>query len=333
MNETPRKVEPMNKRTLAACVAALSLGACEEPARPSAKAKVELHTQPLARAAMAPTPAPAPDAVPAVPTVPSDTASVEPVDPLSLAHDAPSVDHLARARALAGEGEIKGALLEARRALYSTPSDEETLVTVAKLARRAREHRLAEDAWGRVALLRQTDAAPLVQQGRARLAQKDFRGAIAAGREATARDEGDAEAYQVIGLGHLGLDQLAPAIASFEKVVELAPTHGWALNNLGFAYLRANEDVRALEALERAAALLPEVAVVQNNLGVALARVGADDAAQRAFRLAMDLSPRYIKAQVNAARIARAPAAPQSPLEAPESMSDIPADAHPMPLP
>ena len=310
----------MKKKILAACVAALSLAACEEQTKsPAVEARPVVSALPEALPERAPV---------AMATVVVD-ASV--VDPLCLAHDTPAVDHLARARELTEEGEVKGALVEARRALYSTPSDEETLVTVARLAHRAREHHLAEEAWGRVAALHESDVMPLIQQARERLALKDYRGAIRAGREASARDEGNPEAYQVTGLGQLGLDELSKAISSFEKAVELAPNHGWALNNLGFSYLRANEDVRAVEALERAAALLPQVATVQNNLGVALERVGATDAAKVAFQQAMDLSPKYVKPRVNAARIAKVQRAPVSPLESPESLSDIPADAHPVP--
>ena len=154
---------------------------------------------------------------------------------------------------------------------------------------------------------------------------------VQAGRGASERDEGNPEAYQVTGLGHLGLRELPQAISSFEKVVELEPNHGWALNDLGFAYLRANENVRAGEALERAAALLPQAAMVHNNLGVARDRVGATEAAKRAFHQAMDLSPKYVKPRVNAARMAKAEKSPVSPLDSPESLSDVPADAHPLP--
>ena len=156
-------------------------------------------------------------------------------------------------RVLSGEGDVKGALLEARRALFTSPSDVETLRTVAKLSRRAGQSELAAEAWGRVAALTPDDALPLIQQARAQLQLKDYAGATLAGREAIARDAGNAEGFQIVGLAQLAMNELGGAIASFEKAVELEPNHGWALNNLGFACLRANQNERAVTFLEHAA--------------------------------------------------------------------------------
>ena len=175
----------------------------------------------------------------------------------SIANDSPGVDHLGRARQLSSEGDVKGALLEARRALFTTPSDVETLSTVAKLSRRAGQPELAAEAWGRVAALTTDDALPLIQQARALIQLKDYAGAVMAGRDAIARDSGNVEAFQVTGIAQLAMNELGGAIASFEKAVELEPNHGWALNNLGFACLRANQNERAVDrarARRRAAA-------------------------------------------------------------------------------
>ena len=68
----------------------------------------------------------------------------------------------------------------------------------------------------------------------------------------------------------------------------------------------ATARLAAWQVLERAAEQLPMVAYVQNNLGIALERVGRTDEATAAYQQAMDLSPKYVKARVNAARVAKA---------------------------
>jgi Flp pilus assembly protein TadD len=310
----------MSKKVIAAAVAALSLSACTEHPRPRPAAAPVIAP----KAVVPPRDSGPGEPLPTAGAAPTGDAGL--VDRLALEHDTPTVDHLGRAEQLALEGDVKGGLTEARRALFTAPDDEETLTRVAQLARRAGQPALAAEAWERVAMLEPTDAQPLIARGRALLGARDFAGAVLAGRGAAARDEGDPEAWQVTGLAQLGLGELGGAIASFEKAVELSPQHGWALNNLGFACLRASQNERAVEVLERAAALLPQVAYVQNNLGVALERVGRADEAKAAYLHAMDLSPKYVKARLNAARVAKAPTGER--LAEPD---EAPIDAHPLP--
>lgn len=310
------------KKIVVAALAALSLYSCttEPPPPPKVAAvipsKVAITAEPMVQLRDAGAPL----------TVIPPKEEV-PVDPLVLAHDSKDVDHLGRARKLSSEGDVKGALIEARRALFSTPGDVETLTVVAKLSRRAGQPELAAEAWGRVATIQDTDATPLIAQARALISLKDYPGAVIAGREAVARDPGNAEAFQVTGIAQLAMNELSGAIASFEKAVELEPNHGWAQNNLGFAALRANQNDKAVTALEKAAELLPHVAYVHNNLGVALERTGRKEEAKTAYQAAMDLSPKYVKARINVARMAKV--TPEQPVvDEDESMSDVP---HPMP--
>ncbi len=309
------------KKILAAALAAISITACQEPTpAPRAVIPSKVFTQPVARVIEVR------DAGAPLSLTPVEVA---PVDSLAIANDSPNVDHLGRARQLGSEGDVKGALLEARRALFTTPSDVETLSTLARLARRAGQPELAAEAWGRIAALSPDDALPVISQARALIQMKDYAGAVMAGREAITRDSGNVESFQVTGIAQLAMNDLAGSIASFEKAVELEPNHGWALNNLGFACLRANQNERAVTVLEHAAEVLPNVAYVQNNLGVALERVGRGDEAKAAYQHAMDLSPKYVKARINAARVAKVQPAPeQEEPQVDETIGDLP---HPMP--
>ena len=312
------KENVMVKKVLAAVVAVVSLASCEKP---TSAVPQRLPTQARVMPAIRPV---------AV-MVETPDASVEVidagVDTLVLQHDTPQVDHLARARTLESEADYKGALSEARRALYSNADDEETLKKVATLARKTKKLNLAAEAFGRLARIQTEDATASIQQARTLYDMKDFAGAIMAGREGILRDSENAEAHHIVGLSQLAINELPGAIASFERVVDIDPEHGWALNNLGLAYLRANENEKAVDVLTDAARLLPHVAYVHNNLGVSLERLRRHDEAKTAYQHAMDLSPKYVKARINVARMAKAAAA-ETPVEPDDTMIDMP---HPMP--
>jgi Flp pilus assembly protein TadD len=335
----------MSKKLVAACLAALAFSACEDksttptPPTVAVETKVQLKSPPPP---VVSTPELAVDARPDGGTTkgkPKTLAQVDPAfDGLALAHDTPAVDHLARAKALVSEGDVKGGLAEARRAVYSSPTDTEALTVAARLARRTGQPVMAAEAWGRVALESPDDAVPLIEQARALYVAKDYPGTVMAGREAIGRDDENPEAHHIVGLAQLSMGELKGAIQSFERTVQLEPGHGWALNNLGFCYLRANENEKAAKVLGEAAEKLPHVAFVQNNLGVALERVGRTEEAKSAYQKAMDLSPKYVKARINAARVARAEAEGLEGEDVPAAIpvtspveTEPPAGAHPMP--
>ncbi len=287
----------MSRKWIAVCAAALSLSACDET-KPVVKARsvTRFVVRPGEPTIVALSPARF-DAGTAIPQTP--------IDSLALAHDTPQVDHLARAQQLERDDELSGALSEARRALFTTPSDEEAVELIARIARRMGKATLSAEAWQRLSTFRPTDANAPIQQARALFQAKDYLGMVSAGREALSRDSENAEAHHLVGLGQLAMGELAYAMTSFERAVDIAPEHGYALNNLGLTYLRANENAKAALVLERASELLPHVAYVQNNFGVALERLGRRDEAKTAYQHAMDLSPKYVKARLNAARVAK----------------------------
>jgi len=314
----------MSKKWIAVCAAALSLAACDE-AKPTPVVRSKVVTRLVVQ--------PGDPTIVAISTARFDAGTAiptTPVDALALVHDTPQVDHLARARALDNDSELSGALAEARRAVFTDPADEEAVELIARLARRLGKPTLSAEAWQRLSTFRPTDATPPIQQARALFQAKEYQGMVDAAREAISRDAENAEAHHLVGLGQLAMGELTGAMSSFERAVEIAPEHGYALNNLGLTYLRANENTKAVEVLERASELLPQVAYVQNNLGVALERLGRRDEAKSAYRHAMDLSPRYVKARLNAARVAKVSIEPDDLNDGTETFSDSP---HAMPEP
>jgi tetratricopeptide (TPR) repeat protein len=306
----------MHRNTLAVLGALLALAGCKKPpptldAQPAAPL---LHTSP------APVLAVSLDAG-------AVAAQVALAPALGLAHvDRGAQDHLARARALRDDGDILESLAEARRQLADSPEDEDALEVVARTAQSLGQNALAAGAFEKLAAVRDDDAVPLIQAARLRLVLKDAAGAERLASEALGRDDGNVEAYQVLGRAALVEGDMRRAIDWLEQARELAPAHGWVLNNLGFAYLRANENAQALETLSRAAELLPAAAVVQNNLGVALERLGRTLDATAAFERSAALAPHYTRALVNRARLALLRSSDGGPAPSPEDEAEEDAD-------
>jgi len=289
----------MHRPALAALCAALALVGCKKSTPPTPAAEAP--------------PAPAAQRVAARPASEPVTSALDagqaPAAPVAVTLGLPhphtgSVNHLARARTLLDSGDPLEALAEARRQLADTPDDEEALGLVARGAHGLGQRALAAAAFEKLGEVRDDDAVPLVQAARVQLELGQTDAAVRLASAALGRDEGSVEAHQVLGRAALIDRDLRRAIDWLEQARELAPAHGWVLNNLGFAYLRASENAQALETLLRAAELLPDAAVVQNNLGVALERMGRTDEAAAAFDRSASLAPRYTRAQVNRARLA-----------------------------
>jgi tetratricopeptide (TPR) repeat protein len=296
----------MKNRVIAACVAALAFAACDKSPNPSPAGVV---APPRAAPVVAVAPPSALDA-----GVESEAAL--PPDVVALDHEHRGrVDHLARAADLRQQGDLEGALAEARRAVFDAPNDDDALEQAALLAKQVGQRDIAIEAFERLARIRSEDPQPLLQEARLLVAKHDDEGAIEVAREALVRDDDSAEAYQLIGRAHLHQGELQSAIDAFVKVLEIDPSHGYAMNNLGLAYLRSNQNQKAVEILTQAAEFLPQVAYVQNNLGVALERVGQVDEAKLAYARATNLSPKYVKAELNAKRVKRLASSKDQPVD------------------
>ena len=82
------------------------------------------------------------------------------------------------------------------------------------------------------------------------------------------------------------------SVAAFEKLIELRPEHGAALNYLGYMFADRNENLeRALELVTRAVALEPSSSAYLDSLGWVYFRLGRLDEAERHLLTAKRLSP------------------------------------------
>jgi Flp pilus assembly protein TadD len=316
----------MKNVILSACLAVLALAACDasqnrrvpglrSSASPRLVNPVSSERESLPRASPQPEPLALTDGLPetagALPVAPEDLVLAEPADTLALPHEEHlyPVDHLARARALREEGDLSGALTEARRAVHDAGDDldaaERALDTVILLARMTDQRPLAVDAYRELALIFPDGPEPLVQEARLLVELGDTEGAIQAAQSAVELDPEYPEVYQVLGRAHLTAGRLDEAIARFQQAVHLDPYHGYALNNLGLAWLQAGAPEQAVEALAQAAYLLPQVGYVHNNLGLAYERLGRLEEARMAFDTATRLSPSDAKARLNRDRLNR----------------------------
>lgn len=326
----------MRTARLSTCLAALALAACGSTAArhpPEVSEPTPVLTeaprvtvasvvpQELARVEALALPTQTP---PPIPT--EDLLPAEPADGLALAHETHlvPVDHLARARTLRQEGDLAGALTEARRAVHDAAEDpdalEKALDTLISLARLTHQKPLAVEAYAQLAQLFPEGPEPLVQQARLLLELGDTEGAFRAAEAALELDPEYPEVYQVLGRAHLAAGQLSEAIIRFQQVVHLDPYHGYALNNLGLALLESGQDTQAAEALAQAAYLLPHEGFVHNNLGLAYERLGRYPEALMAYDTAARLAPGNTHARLNRTRLqhelqasAEVPAHPEDP--------------------
>lgn len=305
----------MRNIILSACFAALSLAACDagqlrrpRALLPSSPNRLENRVLPSSEPTPVTTAAPLPIMGDGLPETSEDLA---PADTLSIPHEEHlfPVDHLARARSLRDEGDLSGALTEARRAVHDAAEDvdaaEKALDTLIQLALRSGQKQLAADAYEELAVLFPDGPEPFVQRARLLLDVGDLEGAFRSAETALELDSEYPEVYQVLGRALLSAGQLDEAIVRFQQAVHLDPYHGYALNNLGLAYLQSGQDALATEALAQAAYLLPHVGFVHNNLGLAYERMGRYEEARMAFDTATRLSPGDTKARLNLVRLNR----------------------------
>lgn len=133
-------------------------------------------------------------------------------------------------------------------------------------------------------------------------AQREFRIALEEAQLAIQADPNLADAYGLLGLIYMELDQRAEADANFSRALRLAPDSPELANNYGWFLCRSGRTKEALELFERAAAnrMYSTPALALQNAGVCLFDQrdlrGAESYLRRSFE--MDASPALIKFQL-----------------------------------
>ncbi|SKA90631.1 Sporulation related domain-containing protein [Paucidesulfovibrio gracilis DSM 16080] len=110
---------------------------------------------------------------------------------------------------------------------------------------------------------------------------------------ATASDDADWRAYQLLGVLLSREGQPREAIVALERALERQPDQPETLNSLGMARLMLGEHETALHAFRKALLAGAPKQQTYNNLGLVLARMGHHDQALEAFRYAGDEAGAY----------------------------------------
>lgn len=123
------------------------------------------------------------------------------------------------------------------------------------------------------------NAGAALNAGLAALDSGDEASAIPRLQAAVAAEPGQASLWQVLGLLHRALQDLAPAVAAFERAAQLAPNDSRIAQ--GVAHARLEAGLSAIAAFECAARLSPgDVSVVQGLAAAQLAELGPGAAAE-----------------------------------------------------
>lgn len=106
-------------------------------------------------------------------------------------------------------------------------------------------------------------------------------------------------AYFNIGDANLNQRKLGPAIANYEKALQIQPNDTNTHSHLGLALLRSEKFLPAIFHLSKAIASQPLQSDVLNNLGIAYYKTGKNQKAVFYFQEALKIDPDHYKAKSN----------------------------------
>lgn len=129
--------------------------------------------------------------------------------------------------------------------------------------------------------------------------------AVARYRKLIARDSGNAEICNNLGLALQRLGSLDEAIACFRRSLSLKPDLAAAYANLGSALEEQGDLEGAAACCEEAFARDPGLVDAQYNLGVVRSAQGKPEAAERAYRATLLLRPDHVAARINLGNVLR----------------------------
>lgn len=129
--------------------------------------------------------------------------------------------------------------------------------------------------------------------------------ALAACREAVARQPACAAAHHLLAAIEMQRGNPATALAHAERAVEIDPQHWTHHNTLGCVLNELENSQQALECYRRGLRIAPHKAELHNNLARAQSDLGADQDAEASYREALRIDPAYAEALYNLANLCR----------------------------
>jgi tetratricopeptide (TPR) repeat protein len=114
-------------------------------------------------------------------------------------------------------------------------------------------------------------------------------------------DAPEPESLLLYGICLRETDRPEAALEVFSTIIDMAPQHAGAYNEIGITCARLNEQKLSLESFRQAVLFAPDRADYRNNLGFSLLLKGELLEAEAMFRSALAISPRYEPANFNLA--------------------------------
>jgi len=105
----------------------------------------------------------------------------------------------------------------------------------------------------------------------------------------------DSLLHNITGACYAGLGQLAPAVKSYEKAIEIKPDYAKAHYNLGGAYHELEQMDDSIKSYQRSLEIDPNYAEAHNNLGNVFQDLGRLDEALECFEKALSINPEYLE--------------------------------------
>lgn len=181
----------------------------------------------------------------------------------------------------------------------SAPTDAESWVIRALIHRKLGLFHESEGFCRRALAVRSDYAWGHQVLGTALQCQGGLDPAIACYQRALQLDPGQAEAHYLLANALSEAGRMSEAVEHFRKAIQIKPDYLEALGNLGAALIALDKPLEAHEVLGRALALAPTSPQVLCNLGALFASTGQNEEALRKYQHAMQISTDFPEAAVN----------------------------------
>jgi tetratricopeptide (TPR) repeat protein len=106
----------------------------------------------------------------------------------------------------------------------------------------------------------------------------------------------DEQAHQLLGLHYFAIQDYDPAIAEFQKAVQLAPAYAPAYNQMGYALRQAGKYEEAEAAFRKYTELIPNEPNPHDSLAELLLKMGRFDESIESYRKALSINEQFLTA-------------------------------------